>query len=283
MVLSIHPAAGDAPDDFVIDQDWDTYTRRDHATWRRLFERQSALLPGRACLEYLDGLAGLGVAAGGIPDFERLSDILERRTGWRLVAVPGLIPDEAFFRHLASRRFPVTRWIRRPEQMDYLQEPDVFHDLFGHVPLLMNPVFAEYMQAYGKGGLKAGGLGALENLARLYWYTVEFGLIRTPEGLRIYGAGILSSRTETVYSLDDCRPKRLPFDLLRIMHTGVKIDDLQQVYFVIDSFEQLFAATEADFTPLYRTLKGQPAIPPGAILPGEKKADCRPRPAQARA
>jgi phenylalanine-4-hydroxylase len=256
--------------DFVIDQDWAGYSRADHAIWRALFERQCALLPGRACREYLAGLEGLGVAADGIPDFGRLSDILDRATGWRIVAVPGLVPDDIFFEHLAHRRFPATNWIRGPERMDYLQEPDVFHDVFGHVPVLMDPVFADYMQAYGRGGLKALRLGALDKLARLYWYTVEFGLIRTAEGLRIYGSGIVSSRSETRYCLESPKPKRIAFDLMRIMRTEYRIDDFQEGYFVIDGFEQLFEATRPDFTPYYAALERLPTVKPGAVLPEDR-------------
>jgi len=180
--------------DYVIDQAWSGYSDTDHAIWRDLFTRQSAMLPGRACDEFLQGLAGLGVVAGEIPKFDDLNAILKAATNWTIVAVPGLVPDDIFFEHLANRRFPATNWIRRRDQMDYLQEPDIFHDVFGHVPILMNPVFADYLQAYGRGGLKALRLGALPLLARLYWYTVEFGLIKTDQGLRIYGAGIVSSR-----------------------------------------------------------------------------------------
>ena len=257
-------------DDYVIDQGWSDYTAEDHAIWRTLFERQSKLLPGRACDEYLEGLSALGVAADGIPDFARLSDIMERATGWRIVAVPGLVPDDVFFRHLAARRFPATHWIRRREQLDYLQEPDVFHDVFGHVPILMNPIFADYLQAYGRGGLKALRLGALPKLARLYWYTVEFGLIATKRGLRIYGAGIVSSRGESVYCLESPVPKRIGFDLLRIMRTNYKIDDYQAAYFVIDSFDQLFDATRPDFTPYYKALETQSDIDPGVTVPGDR-------------
>ena len=257
-------------DDYVIDQGWSDYTAEDHAIWRTLFERQSKLLPGRACDEYLEGLSALGVAADGIPDFARLSDIMERATGWRIVAVPGLVPDDVFFRHLAARRFPATHWIRRREQLDYLQEPDVFHDVFGHVPILMNPIFADYLQAYGRGGLKALRLGALPKLARLYWYTVEFGLIATKRGLRIYGAGIVSSRGESVYCLESPVPKRIGFDLLRIMRTNYKIDDYQAAYFVIDSFDQLFDATRPDFAPYYKALESQSDIAPGAMVPGDR-------------
>ncbi len=252
-------------DDRVIAQDWDGYSAQDHATWRTLFERQSRLLVGRACDEYLAGLDQLGVCADGIPDFRRLNDVLGRTTGWQVIAVPGLISEAAFFGHMAERRFVATRWIRKPEQMDYLQEPDVFHDVFGHVPLLTNPAFADYLQAYGRGGLKALRLGALDMLARLYWYTVEFGLLRTADGLRIYGAGIVSSKGESIYCLDDAKPNRMAFDLKRILRTRYRIDDFQETYFVIDSFEQLMAETAPDFAPIYRELTGLPEFEPGDI------------------
>jgi len=252
--------------DYVIDQGWSRYTEDDHAIWRDLFERQSKLLPGRACDEFLDGLTTLGVVADRIPDFDRLSDILERASGWRIVAVPGLVPDDVFFRHLAERRFPATNWIRRRDQMDYLQEPDVFHDVFGHVPILANPVFGDYLAAYGRGGLKALRLGALPMLARLYWYTVEFGLIRTPLGLRIYGSGIVSSRGESVYCLESEEPPRIAFDLVRIMRTRYRIDDFQEAYFVIDSFDKLFEATAPDFAPIYEHVRSIDGIAPGDIV-----------------
>jgi phenylalanine-4-hydroxylase len=211
--------------DFTIDQNWAAYGTAEHAIWRHLFERQGKLLQGRATPEFLDGIDRLGVAAEGIPDFRRLNEVLDRATGWRIVAVPGLVPDDIFFGHLANRRFPSTCFIRKPEQIDYIEEPDVFHDIFGHVPLLVNPVFADYMQAYGAGGLKALGLGSLKKLARLYWYTVEFGLIRRPEGLRIYGSGIVSSKGESIaqpnrlrsaaHHAHELSDRRLPGDLFR--------------------------------------------------------------------
>jgi phenylalanine-4-hydroxylase len=256
--------------DYTIEQNWPQYSEEEHAIWRLLFERQQRLLSGRACREYLDGLRGLGVAAGGIPDFERLSDILDRKTGWRIVAVPGLVPDDIFFAFLAERRFPSTCFIRRRDQLDYLQEPDVFHDIYGHVPMLMNPVFADYMQAYGQGGLKALRLGHLKELARLYWYTVEFGLIATREGLRIYGSGILSSAGESVYCLEDPHPHRVHFDLRRVMRTQYHIDRYQESYFVIDNFAELFAATRADFAPVYRDIARLPEIAADHVLPGER-------------
>jgi phenylalanine-4-hydroxylase len=252
--------------DYTMAQPVARYTAADHAMWHQLFERQAETLKGRACDEFLDGLAGLGATREGIPDFERLSEALARATGWRIVAVPGLVPDAVFFAHLAARRFPVTWWIRKAEQMDYLQEPDVFHDVYGHVPLLMNPIFGDYMQAYGEGGLKALRLGALNYLARLYWYTVEFGLIRTARGLRIYGSGIVSSKTESLYCLESAAPNRIGFDARRIMRTGYRLDTFQKSYFVIDGFEELFEATRPDFTPLYAELSGLPQIPSGEIL-----------------
>lgn len=253
-----------------IAQDWNSYSAQDHATWQQLFERQSELLIGRACREYLDGLDQLGVCADGIPDFRKLNDVLGQTTGWQIIAVPGLIPDAEFFGHMAERRFVATRWIRAPSQMDYLQEPDIFHDVFGHVPLLTNAAFADFLQAYGRGGLKALRLGSLDMLARLYWYTVEFGLIRTREGLRIYGSGIMSSKGESLYCLDDPKPNRIAFDLKRILRTRYRIDDFQETYFVIDSFEQLMGETAPDFTPIYHELADLQEIEPDGVQASDK-------------
>jgi len=257
--------------DHTVEQNWPAYTEDEHAIWRLLFERQQKLLKRRACREYLDGLQGLGVAAHGIPDFRRLSDILDRATGWRIAPVAGLVPDDVFFACLASRRFPSTCFIRRADQLDYLQEPDIFHDVYGHVPMLMNPVFADYMQAYGEGGLKAQRRNALELLARLYWYTVEFGLIDTRHGLRVYGAGIMSSPGEIEHSLTSPAPLRIGFDLRRVLRTVYEIDDFQRTYFVIDSFAQLFEQTAQDFSPIYEQVSRLPACTPDRALPGERQ------------
>jgi len=208
-----------AAQDWTIPQNWSAYTPQDHATWDLLFDRQARLLPGRAAPDFIAGLDMLRLSRPGIPDFAELSERLMQATGWQVVAVPGLVPDDVFFDHLANRRFVAGNFIRRPDQLDYLEEPDVFHDVFGHVPLLANPVFADFMQAYGQGGLRANGLGAIERLARLYWYTVEFGLVDGPDGLRLYGAGIVSSRSETIFALDDASPNRVGFDLRRVMRT----------------------------------------------------------------
>lgn len=252
----------------TVEQPWASYSKTDHEVWDTLFRRQSELLPDYACQEFLDGLERFGMGDGGIPRFSDLNEVLGKATGWQIVAVEGLLPDEVFFDHLANRRFPVSWWIRKPDQLDYLSEPDLFHDLFGHVPLLLNPVFADYMQAYGKGGMKAHAIGpeALMNLTRLYWYTVEFGLIRTAAGLRIYGAGIVSSKSESIYSIDSASPNRIGFGLERVMNTRYRIDSYQQTYFVIDDFEQLFDATGPDFTPVYAALAGTPATAAGDVL-----------------
>jgi phenylalanine-4-hydroxylase len=264
-----HRRESDRPDG-TIDQEWRLYSPAEHGVWRTLFARQTALLADRAAPDFLEGIRRFGIAADAIPDFRRLNDTLHRATGWTIVAVPGLVPDDVFFDHLAHRRFPSTCFIRKPHELDYLEEPDIFHDVFGHVPLLLLPVFADYMQAYGQGGLKALKLGALERLTRLYWYTVEFGLIATASGLRLYGAGIASSKGESEYCLADPRPNRLGFDLARIMRTRYRIDAFQETYFVIDSFDQLFDATRPDFTPVYAALEGKADIAAGAVLPGDR-------------
>ena len=260
-----------AAEDWTVPQEWERYSADEHAMWDRLFDRQTRMLRGRAVPEYLAGMDLLRIDSPGIPHFEELSERLMKATGWQVVAVPGLVPDRMFFEHLANRRFVAGRFIRTPEQEDYLQEPDIFHDVFGHVPLLANPVFADYMQAYGRGGLRADGLGAIDRLARLYWYTVEFGLIASSEGLRLYGAGIMSSRAESIFALDDASPNRLGFDLKRLMRTRYKIDDFQQSYFVIDSFEDLLRQTvETDFAPLYAELDGLPDLDTDTVLPSDR-------------
>ena len=258
-----------AAEDWTIPQAWEDYTDVEHQTWVTLYERQMKILPGRAADVFLKGLDALDLHGSGIPDFREMNAKLEALTGWTVVCVPGLVPDEVFFDHLANRRFPSGQFIRKPDQLDYLQEPDIFHDVFGHVPMLTDPTFADYMEAYGKGGQRAASLGMLPNLARLYWYTVEFGLMETAEGLRIYGAGIVSSSTESKFSLGDPSPNRLGFDLERVMRTLYRIDDFQQVYFVIPSIEQLREVTLQDFGPVYEALKGADDLPIDKILPSD--------------
>jgi phenylalanine-4-hydroxylase len=261
---------GAARADYTCEQRWQDYSADDHALYRRLHQRQSAQLPQLACDEFRIAIEELG-APDRIPHFEALSERLRRATGWEIAAVPGLIPEEAFFSLLAQRRFPITHWLRRPDEFDYIVEPDVFHDLFGHVPLLFNPVFADYMQAYGAGGLKASRLEAVEYLARLYWYTVEFGLIRTGSGLRAYGAGILSSAGELRHSVSSPDPQRIAFDLDRVMRTRYRIDCFQPTYFVIDSFQQLFEATAPDFTSIYPRVAAQPELAAEASLLSDRR------------
>lgn len=256
--------------DWTIPQNWSAYTEVEHRTWDTLYARQMKILPGRAADVFMKGLTALDLNTGGIPDFAVMNPKLQALTGWTVVCVPGLVPDDVFFDHLANRRFPSGQFIRKPDQLDYLQEPDIFHDVFGHVPMLSDPDFADYMEAYGKGGQRAASLGMLPNLARLYWYTVEFGLMQDTDGLRIYGAGIVSSATESVFSLEDPSPNRLGFDLERVMRTLYRIDDFQQVYFVIDSIEQLKRETLKDFGPIYDRLKGAEVIPIETVLPEDR-------------
>jgi phenylalanine-4-hydroxylase len=267
-------AAGDAgqPDsaDWTIPQGWEHYTAADHATWKTLFERQTRLLPGRACDEFIHGMRDLPISADHIPDFQQLSAVLLQRTGWQVVAVPGLVPDHVFFDHLANRRFPAGNFIRQPHELDYLEEPDVFHDVFGHVPMLMNPALADFIQAYGQGGLRAQQLGKLTQLARVYWYTVEFGLLQQGDGLRLYGAGIASSSAESRFCLESPSPNRLRFDLARVMRTHYRIDDFQETYFVIRDLDELLDLTQIDFVPLYDSAAHSPELQPSEVLPSDQ-------------
>jgi phenylalanine-4-hydroxylase len=267
-------AAGEAgrPErpDWTIDQGWENYTADEHAVWKTLFERQAKLLPGRACDEFMQGMRALPIGADQIPDFRRLSEVLIRHTGWQVVAVPGLVPDEVFFDHLANRRFPAGQFVRKRNQLDYLEEPDVFHDVFGHVPMLMNPVIADYIQAYGVGGLRAQKLGVLPNLARVYWYTVEFGLVTQSDGLRIYGSGIVSSYTETIFALEDPSPNRIRFNLERVMRTRYRIDDFQETYFVLGHLAELLELARIDFAPRYERVKRHPDLEPGEVLASDE-------------
>ncbi|WP_374349352.1 phenylalanine 4-monooxygenase [Chitinimonas sp.] len=266
-------AAGDvAPPspDWTIDQGWANYTATEHGVWKTLFERQTKLLQGRACDAFVEGMRALPMGPDEIPDFRKLSDVLMKQTGWQVVAVPGLVPDDVFFDHLANRRFPAGNFIRKPHELDYLEEPDVFHDVFGHVPMLMNPVFADYIQAYGVGGLRANKLGMLKQLARVYWYTVEFGLVKQADGLRIYGAGIASSYTESIFCLDDPSPNRIRFELERVMRTNYRIDDFQEVYWVLDNLEELLELDRIDFAPVYARIESQPELQPWDVLDGDQ-------------
>lgn len=250
----------------IIQQEWDRYNASEHKIWTTLFKRQIKTLKNHAVAEYFHGLETIGLESEFIPNFDRLNERLYSKTRWEIVAVPGLVDESLFFNLLACRRFPATRWIRRPEQMDFLQEPDIFHDVFGHVPLLVIPAFADYMQAYGAIAKQALDLFGTDIMARLYWYTVEFGLVQTHQGLQIYGAGIVSSKSESVYCLESHEPKRIYFDLARILNTQYIIDHFQKIYFVIKNFHELLKLIEVDWIPYLKSLDIKHPIPAGAVL-----------------
>jgi phenylalanine-4-hydroxylase len=264
--LAAGAAAAPQRADWTIDQGWDGYTAAQHAVWKTLYERQTKLLPGLACDAFVEGMKNLPMLADEIPNFEKLSDALMRTTGWQVVAVAGLVPDDVFFEHLANRRCPAGNFIRGAHELDYLEEPDVFHDVFGHVPMLMHPVMADFIQAYGKGGLRAQSLGKLAELARVYWYTVEFGLVRHGDGTRIYGAGIASSFSESVFAVQSASPNRIGFELERVMRTTYRIDDFQESYFVLNSLDDLLELAHIDFEPHYTALDSGPTFMPGQVL-----------------
>lgn len=266
-----------ARSDFTVEQEWSEYTPTEHDRWRRLYARQIELADRYAARAFRDGLARLDCRSG-IPDFSRASETLAEVTGWRIVAVPGFIPDEVFFDHLANRRFPVTRWIREESELDYLSEPDVFHDFFGHVPMLLDPVFADFVCAYGKAGSRATAMGAVAMLARIYWYTVEFGLIAEGGAMKAYGAGILSSAGETIFATTDPEVLRIDFDPIRIMRTAYRIDSFQSTYFVIDDLRQLIdGLVELDFGPIYEKWRDSPPLAPDRVLPGDRLRPIHPR------
>ena len=241
----------------VVDQGWENYSPDDHESWKMLYERQMGVLRPRVCPEYLQAVQDLGFTADKIPNFNEVNERLRAATGWEIVATEGLVKSKPFFDMLADRKFPSGYFIRDKDQLDYLEEPDIFHDLFGHIPLLTNPSYADYMYEYGLGGARALEYKTTKNLARLNWWTIEFGLIQKPDGLKIYGAGLCSSYGEAQYCLDDPSAHHIRFDLERCMRTKVYINDFQPCYFVIDSFESLFdQAVHTDFSPMYKSFKG---------------------------
>lgn len=260
------------PPEFTAEQDWNAYTADDHAVWKLLYTRQNKLIKDLACQEYLDGVELLGLNPEKIPDYDKLNEIMYKKTGWQIAVVPCFIPADLFFELLSKRHFPATAWIRSKDQLDYLPEPDMFHDVFGHFPLLVHPTFADFLQEFGMGGMRAKSLGktALDAIQRLYWFTVEFGLINSHLGPRIYGAGILSSKSESFYSIHDPKPHRIRFHLERVMRTTYRIDEHQKTYFVIDNFLQLFNDTMRDFTPIYKALETTPTIPWTQIDPADQ-------------
>lgn len=221
------------------------YTDEENKIWHELITRQSPIVKGRACDEYMHGMKLLNLPHDRIPQCPQVSKVLREATGWALEPVPALIPFDHFFNLLANRKFPAATFIRRREEMDYLQEPDIFHEVFGHCPMLTNQACADFTHTYGKLGLKASHEDQVM-LAKLYWFTIEFGLIKTKEGIRIYGGGILSSKSETTYSLESKTPLRKPFDVMDVLRTPYRIDIIQPIYFVIDDFDVLFHLIDMD-------------------------------------
>jgi phenylalanine-4-hydroxylase len=264
------PPAGVAAD-WTMDQGWGDFTQAQHELWGRFIRQQSQRIAPHASERFVSGLETLNLAAEGIPDHRHLNRRLKASTGWTVVAVPGAIPNQAFFGHLAERRFPVANFLRNAESLDYSEEPDMFHDLFGHLPMLTDPVFADFMQAYGEAGLRASRVGGEALLGRLYLHTVEFGIVAEAKGLRGFGAGLLSSLSETVHALSGPNVRRLQFDLRRVMRTGYLFDSFQKEYFIIESFEQLLAEMEhADLSALYQELEPLGLLEPGDDAPGDK-------------
>ena len=221
-------------------QIYNNYTKEDFEVWKILFDRQIDQFPTHASQAYLHGLKIANFETGIIPDFKETNQILQETTGWQLAVVPGIVPDYTFFELMANRRFPATTWLRKMKELDYLEEPDMFHDVFAHVPLLTNQHFVDFLEELSKIGLEyVGNSYAIELLSRVYWFTVEFGLIKEPEGLRIYGAGILSSAGETKFSLSEEPPKHA-FNVEQMLDTPYRKDVFQSEYFVISSYEQLY-------------------------------------------
>ena len=250
-------------DDWTIPQHWERFTREEHRVWDVLFARQSEALKGKAVADFFRGLDVLRLSKPGIPDFEELNERLFARTGWTVVSVPGLVPDDVFFEHLSKRRFPAGNFIRAANSLDYIEQPDVFHDVFGHVPLLAQPAVADFMQAMGAEGLAAMEAGALHRLARLYWYSVEFGLVLEAGETRIYGAGLLSSFGESRFALKSSAPRRAAFDLRQVLRTRYRSDAFQEGYFVISSFDALLRLLrDVDLAGLYEELADAPELDP---------------------
>lgn len=216
------------------------YTDAEDQVWRTLYERQIKLIENKACKEFTDGLAKLSLSAEKIPQCKDLSKKLQELTGWSVTPVAALISYAEFFTLLSQREFPAASFIRTPEELDYLMEPDIFHEIFGHTPMLAHPAFAAFTQKVGALGLKAGKADRAM-LARLYWFTTEFGLIRTDEGLRIFGAGILSSKSETIYAMESDKPNRRAFNLMTVLRTTYRYDEKQLNYFILNNFEDLFS------------------------------------------
>lgn len=244
----------------MLQQQYENYTPEDFAVWKILFERQIKNLPGRATSEFMEGLHRIQFTPDRIPNFEETNPLLRSYTGWELRAVGGIVADDLFFKLLSEKKFPATTWLRKMEQLDYLEEPDMFHDVFAHIPLLTNQPFVDFLQAISKIALRhIDNPWAIELVTRIYWYTIEFGLIQEDGGIRIYGAGILSSAGETLYSLSD-KPKRRPYDVAMVLDTPYRKDAFQEIYYVIDSYEALYASIPQIEEELAKQIKKQSDI-----------------------
>jgi len=259
--------------DWTIDQGWDRYTEQDHATWRILYQRMTKLMKGRACELFERGISELPMDSEHIPNFVDLSERLQKHSGWTVVAVPGLVPDNIFFEHLANRRFPSGCYIRKPHEMDYQEYPDVFHDIFGHIPLLMYPLMGDFIQSCGKAAVKAHQLKQLdviERIARLYWYIVEVGLVQEKDGIRSFGAAIASSEKEILFSLENDSPNLVMFDVERVMRSEFWIYDLQQTYFVLKDMNDLISIAQINLDAITEKLNGTPDIELGDLVPEDQ-------------
>ncbi|MEM6819530.1 MAG: phenylalanine 4-monooxygenase [Pseudomonadota bacterium] len=236
-----------------LDDGYIAYSDAEHQVWHTLLERQLKLLPGRACDAFIKAGETIGFGPE-IPQCAEISNTLRAATGWSVTPVPAIIPADEFFSLLAEKQFPAASFIRRPEDLDYLEEPDIFHELFGHAPHLTDDRFAQFTHAYGIAGLKADERDR-ELLARLYWFTTEFGLVQSNDGVRAYGAGICSSPGELIYAVENKRPDRRAFDVLDVLRTPFRIDTYQNIYYVIDSFDTLFELAYTDLSDLMRQAK----------------------------
>jgi len=258
-------------EDWSMPQNWAQFSETDHARWRDFAAKQAKALEGLASDTFLEGVRALELDTLGVPEFDRWNDTLRAATGWEVVAVPGVIPNAPFFEMLAQRRFPVSNFLRQGQSFEYSDEPDMFHDVFGHMPMFIDPTFGEFMSAYGRAGIRAEKLGMSDWLGRLYLHTVEFGLIEERGSLRAYGAGLMSSHAETLHALTSDEPRRLRFDLPRLMRTQWPFDQFQPTYFVIESFDALLEEMETtSLKDVYGQVADAPLIPIGEADPSDQ-------------
>ncbi|MEP0190386.1 MAG: phenylalanine 4-monooxygenase [Erythrobacter sp.] len=257
--------------DWSVPQNWEQFTQKDHDRWTEFAAKQTKALEGLTCDAFLDGVRALELDRLGVPEFSTWNERLRSVTGWEVIAVPGVIPNEPFFRMLSERKFPVANFLRQGPSFEYSEEPDMFHDVFGHMPMFIDPTFGEFMSAYGRAGLRAEKIGMSDWLGRLYLHTVEFGLIREGGQLRAYGAGLMSSYAESVHALTSEEPRRLRFNLPRIMRTQWPFDTFQPTYFVIEGFEALLEEMETtSLRNVYNEVADLPLFPIGESAPDDR-------------